>query len=705
MKSHKTKTPSAAAETQKMLDSVYDDLAKGFTTDKLVICGDETFNIDPVNGNAAKGWKEKFPDRGEPTASDLYLDSMDIINDIAGKDNNRQVMYWADMVIGHNAYDQAKNIMDNAIIMDWGYTETYDFESHAKIFEEKEMPFYVCPGDNSWSTIAGNTTKTQLNAEHAALAGKNHKAIGYMMTNWGDYGHYQNIVTQYPAIAYAGGLSWCYDKNLTIDNEEMSYDAFLNTFVYQDSTGTISQVFSEFANFTTRYGIGGFNESYLATSWTEGANSYTHLDLLISAQTDANTMDQKRDNAIEDMKNISIEADNFLKVLSESNIQCDDSDLVYMEFENTAKQVKVATDFVSMRLRLYNLNGVTQITNEVEEAEQALNNLNYFNEMIEQFKTIWKERDEVHLLDSTINQISTPAVFYNGLIGLENIYKPISSDNLFIITPETMNSLNAEDFVQGANWATAGNKEPSLIHIYLGNDSKETVKDALDKGLFRLEDNIIGAEGKVFVADTKVANDNNLNHTNGMFPFLYFPAILPNDGVYEISAKLKYKNGSPVDGSTILVNGTMIPNSGGQIIIENPGEGNGVAEFSEPDENGWVTLKYTFESGKGRAVSVDFKPFGSASSNGDSLYINNLVMRKIKDIFEDVTISSGHSSYNTISLGDIFIVPNAKSSGKEAITINMILPDGSKIEVRMKDQVKAEDEGIYRLIYDSSEAK
>ena len=692
-------------DTQRLLDMIYKDLAEGFSSRNLVICGDETHNIDPVNGKAAEGWKAKFPDRGEPSAADLYLDSMDIINDIAGKDNDRQVMYWADMIVNHNAFEQAKEIMDGAIIMDWGYNETYDFESHAVKFEEYDMPFYVCPGDNSWSTIVGNTTKTSINAENAALAGIKHGAVGYMMTNWGDYGHYQNIITQYPGIAYAGGLSWNYEGSKNAEGAgETAYDAFLNTFVYQDTTNTISQAFSKFANMVTDYGIGGFNESYLATSWTEGAASDTALNAFINCQTGESTMDGKRDKALETCTNIANDADSFLAVLENSDMTADDAQLLYKEFENTARQVKTATDFVSMRLRLYNENGITALTSREEEGDQAVVNLAYFEAMIEQFKEIWMERDVKHLLDSTLACISTPKVFYQGIAGLENQYKPISEDNLFIITPEVIEGqIQADDLVNGVCWANAGDMKPSLVEIYIGDDSEETIADALEKGLFRIVDNMEGVEGKVFVHDTQVANENNLNLNGTMYPFLYFPGIVKSNGVYQAAAKLKYENGSPVNAETILVNGTMVDNLGSQAVIETRPDS--LAEFSEPDENGWVTLTYTFTTDDYKAISLDIKPHGSARESGDKLYINNLVLSKVQDIVEDVYITTGHSTYNSINLGDTFEVPYAKSSGEEPIVIELTRPDGTRSAVNMRDKIKADLSGVYRLVYNSSEAK
>lgn len=694
-------------DTQDLLRSIYDDLDAGFSTDKLVICGDETYNIDPVNGAAAKGWKEKFPDRGEPTAADLYLDSMDIINDIAGDEKGRQVMYWADMIVNHGVYNKANEVMEDAIIMDWGYTETYDFESHAQQFKKYGIPFYVCPGDNSWQTIVGYTSKTNKNAEIAAEAGKNHGAIGYMMTNWGDQGHYQNLITQIPAIAYAGGLSWNYDgsKN-TEGSSENAYDPFLNTFVYQDTTNTLSQAFSTFADMGRTYNIGSFNDTYLAGIWTEGPAGTYWLDTLIDTRN-GYTMDDKRDEALAVCESISNDADKLLEVLNNSKMICEDKDIYYKEFANTIQQVKVATDFASMRLRLYDQRGITPVSNEKLEQGQAEANLAYFEEMINDFIDVWNTRDQKHLLDNTLNNISKPRDYYEQILGigsLEDTWKPISDDNLFIITADTIEDgvIEADDLVSGFNWAEAGDRSPSLVYIYLGDDSSSTVQKALEKGLFTIVDGMEGVNGKVFVSDTKVAKENGYD-TVGMQPFLYFPAIMSSDGVYEITAKLKYENGTPVNSGTILPNGPMVDNYGNRVDIEVQ-EGTTVS-YSEPDENGWVTMTFRYLAGDFRAVSFDIKPSGEGYTNNDRLFVAELTMKKAEDIVEDIIISSGHSEYNSIQLGDKFIIPNAISNGIEPIVVELTKPDGSSSTVNMRDEIVADMPGVYKIEYSSSEAK
>ena len=163
---------------------------------------------------------------------------MEIIAQLA--EEQQKTMYWGDMIIHYDLYEEAAQRIPGAIAMNWGYLYDYDVETSSARLQEAGIPYYVCAGDASWSTITGNTFVMNKNAENAAAAGKKHEALGFAMTNWGDAGHYQNIITTYPAIVYGGGLSWCQETN---QKEQNGYDEYLNLFLYQDSTNTLSQAF------------------------------------------------------------------------------------------------------------------------------------------------------------------------------------------------------------------------------------------------------------------------------------------------------------------------------------------------------------------------------------------------------------------------------------------------------------------------------
>lgn len=90
----------------------------------------------------------------------------------------------------------------------------------------KEFPFYVCPGTSAWNTITGRTDNAILNLINAgtdglcdvgtsflispiaAHNGHAHGAVGYLITDWGDNGHWQTLPISYLGYMVGAGLAW-----------------------------------------------------------------------------------------------------------------------------------------------------------------------------------------------------------------------------------------------------------------------------------------------------------------------------------------------------------------------------------------------------------------------------------------------------------------------------------------------------------------
>ena len=689
-------------KTQTFLKNIYNDLFDdGFQSDYLQVGGDET-SLDLVNGRAVAAWKKLNPGK-EPTQSDLYLDSMKIIYNLS-EAKNKKMLYWGDMIIHYGLYDQVKKAMPNAIAMDWGYLHDYDFNTSTAQLKAAQIPYYVCPGDSSWSTIVGNTYVMNKNAETAAIAGKKNGALGYAMTNWGDAGHYQNIITTYPAIAYAGGLSWCVETNM---KDKSSYDSFLNMFLYQDSTNTLSQAFSKLADFSNEYLPYGWNGNWIANCMIESWSDNTHnlwdfMDFQENGKD--NVIDEKvRNQALEQCQQVSQAALTFLEKLKATNIQADDAKLLYKEFKNTAEMTKIAADYAAMRLRLFTGGNITKAlsTKEAEKAK-AIESAKEFQVMIEDFKTIWKARDVYGELPSTLGWISKPAMMYRDIAGVENIYGPQEDGNLFLKTPETIGTgLSVDDFVvDGWTWTNYGTGMPAISNTYMGGQRVGQLKDALKQKVFSISDGMAGASGMVFAYNSKAAIDGGFYENNPtwgpLLPRCGWPAIIPGDGEYIMSAQVKFKSGRAIHGGTVALSGGANRISNGQLVDvpQNP-----AWSVSQPDNDGWcqVSVKFKLED----VAGISFGILPQNDIKDDILYITNLVLKQ--DVPE-IVITTQHSDYTVINLDDEFIVPEASSNGKEPITVTLKRPDGKESTVKIGDSIKADATGVYRLSYDAADA-
>jgi len=83
----------------------------------------------------------------------------------------------------------------------------------------KEIPFYVCPGTSSWNTVVGRTDNAVANLVSAAHHGRENGAVGYLVTDWGDNGHWQTLPVSYLGFMAGAGLAWNAEANDVVRNQ------------------------------------------------------------------------------------------------------------------------------------------------------------------------------------------------------------------------------------------------------------------------------------------------------------------------------------------------------------------------------------------------------------------------------------------------------------------------------------------------------
>ncbi len=631
------------------------------------------------------------------------MDSMEIIAQLA-EEQQKTMMYWGDMIIHYDLYEEAAQRMPGAIAMNWGYLYDYDFETSSARLQEAGIPYYVCAGDASWSTITGNTFVMNKNAENAAAAGKKHEALGFAMTNWGDAGHYQNIITTYPAIVYGGGLSWCQETN---QKEQNSYDEFLNLFLYQDSTNTLSQAFSEMADFSNTYLPYGWNGNWIANcmieSWTDTThNLWDFMDFQENGKDNVIT-EEVRDKALTQCGQVADAAQRFLDKLAQTDIQADDRDILYKEFRNTAQMTKIAADYAAMRLRLFTGGEITTpLSQKEDEVEKAIASAQEFEAMIAEFKEIWLARDVYGELPSTLGWISKPSMMYRDIAGVNQIYQPQEDGNLFLKTPQSIGTdLAADDFVvNGWTWTNYGTGMPGIANTYMGAESVGQLRNALKAGVFSIAESETQPGTMIFAYDSEAAINGGFYENNPdwgpLLPRCGWPALIPEDGTYVLHAKLKFASGREINGGTVALSGSANRISDGSLmdVPSNP-----AWTITPPDEEGWTEITARFDVADAEAASLGILPQNNVQD--DVLYICDLSLRQEKP---PVTISSDHPAYNVITQGEVFTVPSAVSNGKYPVEVTLQRPDGTQEAVAMGDQITAQQTGVYRLVYTAEDA-
>jgi hypothetical protein len=229
-----------------LLADLYSQLLPNFTSRLFNVGCDETFDIGQGRSRA------ECDRRG---VHRIYLDFLHRVNELVVR-NGRQTMFWGDIILKQP--ELISQLPRDMIALNWGYEADHPFDTETVRFRESGIQFYVCPGTSSWCTIAGRTDNMLQNQRRAAEAGLKHGAIGYLNTDWGDYGHLQYLPFSYPGFAAGAAMSWCLAAN-----RDLHLERALDLHAFADSSANFGGVACDLGNVYKRAGTPKSNRSRL----------------------------------------------------------------------------------------------------------------------------------------------------------------------------------------------------------------------------------------------------------------------------------------------------------------------------------------------------------------------------------------------------------------------------------------------------------
>ena len=191
------------------LASLYDELLPNFESRLFNIGCDETFDL-LGEGRSADAVKEKGEGR-------VYLDFLLKVAELVRKRGKRP-MFWGDVILRHP--ELVPELPKDLIALDWGYEGNHPFMDEAAKFAAAGLDFYVCPGTSSWNSLAGRVENMRENMIAAERAGHLHGAKGFMVTDWGDGGHWQPLAASLPGLILGGNLAYSGASAAKMDLED-----------------------------------------------------------------------------------------------------------------------------------------------------------------------------------------------------------------------------------------------------------------------------------------------------------------------------------------------------------------------------------------------------------------------------------------------------------------------------------------------------
>ena len=216
----------------KLLDEMYAELLPNFTSRQINVGCDETWGL-------GTGRSKKFV-KSENDVGRLYLDFLLKIHSLVKK-SGRTMQFWGDIILKHP--DLIPELPKDIIALDWGYASDHPFDTECEKFAKAGIPFYVCPGTSAWCSIVGRTDNMKKNLWNAAENGRKFGAAGYLITTWGDEGHWDHMPVAYAGFTYGAAVSWAGAANKEIDLARA-----LDLHVFQDKAGVMGRLVLDLGN-------------------------------------------------------------------------------------------------------------------------------------------------------------------------------------------------------------------------------------------------------------------------------------------------------------------------------------------------------------------------------------------------------------------------------------------------------------------------
>lgn len=175
---------------------------------------DETFDVG--QGRSETAVKE----RGRAA---VYFEFAARVCAIA-RELGKRPMMWADIAL--SAPESLGLFPKEAIGLAWGYEPDFDFGEACRRLAEQGVESWVCPGTSAWLSITGRTTERRGNLAKAAAARRD-GATGFLLTDWGDFGHMQQWPVTMHAIGEGAQQAW--NPDATPDPRAISLHALGDT--------------------------------------------------------------------------------------------------------------------------------------------------------------------------------------------------------------------------------------------------------------------------------------------------------------------------------------------------------------------------------------------------------------------------------------------------------------------------------------------
>lgn len=349
-----------------LLRSMYNGLLPNFSSDKVNVGCDETFSL-------GKGGSKAEVDRiGKGR---VYLNFLKQIYDLV-QEHGKTMQFWGDIILEYPELIPA--LPKNIIAMEWGYEANHPFAKRGQKFAQSGIPFYVCPGTSSWNSLLSRTDNALENLRLAAQNGLENGASGYLITDWGDSGHWQFAPVSFVPFAWGAAVSWAYDAN-----QNLNLARAADIHVFQDDAGVMSQAAMDLGS------------AHALTGVIRG-NSTVYYGLLMHALQGNPSTGYLKGLTLDGLMNCRAQLEAALARMKNAQMKREDANLILAEFTMNTRMALFAVRLGEERLKAGGVS-TSQLPKDVRTSlVQELKNI------ITEYSTLWLARNRPGgLADST----------------------------------------------------------------------------------------------------------------------------------------------------------------------------------------------------------------------------------------------------------------------------------------------------------------
>ncbi len=297
--------------SQTLVQGLFDELLPHFSSRLFNIGGDETVDVGQGRSRAVVA---------EQGAGRVYLDYL-LKTYEAVTARGHTMQFWGDIIIQHPHL--IRELPADVIALEWGYEANHPFATTTPQYAASGLPFYVCPGTSAWCSLAGRTDNALANLASAASSGLDNGAIGYLITDWGDRGHWQMLPVSYLGFVAGAAYAWAWNENRDLDIAQAA-----SLYAFGDPTGSIGRVAVELGNIYRIPGLAVPNGSALFWMLQLTFEEFGQRPRIVPEAQSFQAALRAIDEA--------------LLPLAAARMQCHDASLIIREYEFTARLMRHA---------------------------------------------------------------------------------------------------------------------------------------------------------------------------------------------------------------------------------------------------------------------------------------------------------------------------------------------------------------------------